>query len=70
MATKYTECSERDVPAGVRFDTPRRHQGQAVEVQYGGFERAEHDSGAPWKRIVERALGGKATYYRAAAEVA
>jgi hypothetical protein len=54
MSKRYIECRESDIPAGVRFDVPRRHQGQIVEVAFGGFDRAEHDHGDPYKRITDR----------------
>jgi hypothetical protein len=62
----YVVCDASDIPAGVRFDVPRRLQGQTVEVAYGGFDRAEHDDGDPYKRVTDRSIGPKATtYYRA-----
>lgn len=60
----YKKCELNDVPATVRFDVPRRNQGQMVEIAYGGFERAEHDEGAPFKRVTDRSEQ-TTTYYRA-----
>lgn len=62
--TKYIKCRESDVPDNVRFDTPRRHQGQIIEIQYGGFSRYEHDEGDPYKRVIDHSVGGSKTYYR------
>ncbi len=66
METKYyyVACSEKDVPGNVRFDVPAYHQGRMVEVAYGGFGRAAHDYGDPFKRVTEP--GGAVTYYRLA----
>lgn len=61
---RYEPCSERDIPAGVRFDVPRHLQGQMVEIAYGGFDRAGHEAGDPYKRVTDRGLGGGTTYYR------
>lgn len=47
---KYVPCRETDIPDGVRFDVPRKHQGQIVEIAYGGFDRGEHGHGDPYKR--------------------
>lgn len=48
---KYTEISKSEVPVGVRFDTPRRNQGQIVTERYGGFGRYENDHGDPYMMI-------------------
>jgi hypothetical protein len=65
MATDYhyVPCREEDVPDNVRFDVPARHGGHTVEVAYGGFSRAAHDAGDPYKRVHDRSIGGT-TYYR------
>ena len=60
---KYTQINESDVPSGVRFDVPRRHQGQIIEVAYGGWGRYEHDDGAEYKREIDRS-DRSAAYYR------
>ena len=54
---KYIPCSRADIPANVRFDTPRRNMGQIVEVSYGGFGAAEHDDGDPYMRVTDRSAG-------------
>ncbi len=60
----YVECSESDVPAGVRFDVPGSNQGQIVEVAYGAVgSRYEAGEGDPWQRVTDRS-DGKVTYYR------
>lgn len=53
----YTKIDEGALPRGVRFDVPRRNQGQIIEVAYGGFRRAEHDEGDPFKRVTDNGLG-------------
>lgn len=64
--TRYVRISESAVPEGVRFDCPRRNEGQMVLVEYGGFARREHDEGDEFKRVIDRSLGGKTTYFRMA----
>lgn len=54
MKTAYASIKERDVPTGVRFDTPARNQGQIVERAYGGFRKGEHDDDDPYMRVVDR----------------
>lgn len=61
---KYVECWEREIPEGVRFDVPRRNQGQMIEVAYGGFGRYENDEGAPYKRVTDRGEGGGTQFFR------
>ena len=63
MRTTYERCAEAEVPDGVRFDVPRRNQGQIVEVAYGGFDQAEHDVGDPYKRVHDQS-DRSTTYYR------
>lgn len=63
MTTKYAKISEQDVPAGVRFDVPARHQGQMKEVAYGGTRRDVHDEGDEYKCVTDRS-DGSVTYYR------
>lgn len=60
----YVPCAAQDVPGDVRFDVPARHQGQIVEVAYGGYGRHAHDEGDLYKRIVDRSAYGAAEYYR------
>lgn len=67
MGRVYETCRETDVPSGLRWDTPQRHQGQAIEVQYGvpQQERSEADVGDAWRRVIDRSVGpGAITYYR------
>ena len=52
----YKPCAASAIPIGVRFDVPRRGQGQIVEVAYGGLGAAEHDVGDPWRRTTDRSL--------------
>lgn len=56
--TRYVPCAPFDVPSGVRFDTPGRFQGQHLVVQFGGFDRHEHDHGAPFKRVGDQGSAG------------
>jgi hypothetical protein len=60
---RYTPCSATDIPEGVRFDIPRRNQGQTIEVAYGGFSRAGHDEGDDYRRTLDRSTG-ETTYAR------
>jgi len=53
-----------EVPAGVRFDVPRRNQGQIVEVSFGTFGRAEADSIDPYMRVTDHSDGQRRTYKR------
>ncbi len=64
MKTTYTPIEESQVPAGVRFDVMRQNQGQIVEVAYGGFDRAEHGNGDPYKRVTDRGDRSVAYYKR------
>lgn len=64
----YVPCDPTTIPAGVRFDVPARCDGQMVEIAYGGFDRAAHDRGDPYKRVHDRSVGGGTTYYRLFAE--
>jgi len=65
---RYSLIPESAIPAGVRFDTPRRNQGQIVEYSFGGFSRAEHDDGAPYMRVTDASLRAddpsRVCYYR------
>lgn len=64
-APRYVQCSERDIPKGIRFDVPGRNQGQTVEVAYGSFYRGEAGEGDFFKRVTDRSIGpGAVTYYR------
>lgn len=60
---RYAPIPACDVPAGVRFDIPGRNQGQIVEVAYGGWGRAEHGPGDPYRRTIDRSTG-RVTYAR------
>lgn len=53
-----------EVPEGVRFDTPRRNQGQIVEVSFGTFDRAEADSIDPYMAVTDHSDGSHRTYKR------
>jgi hypothetical protein len=62
----YVPCSKKDIPSGVRFDTPDRYRGQAIEVSFGGFDRGAHDEGDPYKLVTDHSAHGAETYYRLA----
>ncbi len=62
--SKYVRIQASEVPAGVRFDVPAHNQGQIVEVAYGGFDRAEHGAGDPYKRVTDRSDRSVAYYKR------
>ena len=61
---KYVECRESEIPADIRFDVPRRNQGQIVEVAYGTFSRGEAGPGDPYKSVYDRSTQGPTRYYR------
>lgn len=62
---QYIQIDESQLPDNVRFDVPRRHQGQMIEVAYGGFDRSEHDVGDLYKRERDLSTGGfKARYFK------
>jgi hypothetical protein len=63
--TQYTPISEDKVPAGVRFDCPRRLQGQTIEREFGGFSRSEHDDGDLYMRVTDRTTGSVQYFVRA-----
>lgn len=71
--TAYDEIPASEVPAGIIWTTPRRHQGQAVEVSYsrgipaGKAADMEADEGAPYMRVTDHA-SGLTTYSRRAPE--
>jgi hypothetical protein len=61
----YVAIPAAALPPGVRFDVPPQHQGQHIEVAYGGFARHAHCHGDLYKRVHDRSLGPDAvTYYK------
>ena len=60
---KYVPIDASQIPDDVRFDIPRRNQGQIVLVAYGGDSRGEHDEGDPYMRVVDQSEGQEAAYY-------
>ena len=56
MSTHYAPCPETDIPSSVRFDTPRSHQGQIVEVSYADWPRSRSEAGpgSLYRRTVDR----------------
>lgn len=63
MNARYVVIAKADIPPGVRFDIPRRNQGQIIEIAYGGFSRAEHDDGDPYMSIRDWGIGPDAVHY-------
>jgi len=69
---KYAPIAAADVPATVRFDVPRRNQGQIVEIAYAAWPRTagEAGHGDRYQRIVDGSLptkdAGRVTYLRRA----
>lgn len=53
-----------EIPAGIRFDTPQRNQGQIVEVSYGTFGRAEAGTIDPYMSVHDRSDGSYRVYRR------
>lgn len=51
--TEYIPIDPTSLPSAIRFDVPKRNQGQTVEYAYGGYDRAEHDDSAPFMRITD-----------------
>jgi hypothetical protein len=67
----YVKIEAYDLPAGLRFDVPRRNQRQIVEIAYGGprHQASEYDDDAQYKRVTDRsepAGEARVTYYRRA----
>jgi len=61
---KYVAIDTAQIPAKVRFDIPRRHQGQIIEVAYGDFGRSEADHGSPYKRVTDTSIfPAEVSYY-------
>lgn len=57
--------ADAGLPIGLRWDTPRRHAGQMVEIQYAEpGSAAPADDGAPFARVIDYSIGPQAiTYY-------
>lgn len=53
MKYVYVPIPEAEVPPNIRFDVPGPFQGQAVELAWGTFSRAEASAGAPYKRVTD-----------------
>lgn len=60
--TRYEIIPESDLPEGLRFDVPRRDQGQIVEVAYADHPTCRSEAGwcsdprvaSPYRRITDR----------------
>lgn len=52
--TRYIPIPESEVPDGLRFWTPKRNEGQMVQVSYAEpGQRSEPDEGAMYRRTVD-----------------
>ncbi len=66
----YTQIPRDQIPVDVRWDTPTRNQGQAVEVSYAhqGTRATPADLGDRYRRIVDTSLPvsdpERVTFYR------
>jgi len=65
---RYTEITEDDIPAGVRFDLAPETSGKLVEVYWGGFSGRKHPAGSAFKKVLDRTHWERPTtkYFRAA----
>lgn len=61
---RFVRCEESEIP-DVRWDTPRRHQGQIVEVSYASWPRSSREADVldPYKRVIDHS-DGTVEYYR------
>lgn len=57
--TSYQAIPESEVPSKARFDTPRRNQGQIVEVAYADWppQAGEAGPGSKYRMTVDRSDG-------------
>lgn len=62
-ADEVSRWMQTSVGASVRFDVPRRNQGQIVEVAYGALGAGEAGRGDPWMRVIDRS-DGSTTFWR------
>lgn len=64
----YRPIEPAQLPAGLHWNTPRHHQGQIVEYEYGDHVAGPHDEGAPYLRVTDHSLSGnnpsRVTLYR------
>ena len=70
MSAQYLPCKETEIPKDARFrwDADHYSRGHIVETSWGGWGRAEHGRGDPFKRVVDRGPGGRVEYFRLAQE--
>lgn len=63
-SVEYYQIPATDLPHGLRWDVPRRHQGQPDETAYADWPRdaSEAGHGSPYMR--HRSMTGQTTYYR------
>jgi hypothetical protein len=64
MRVTYMSVSRDKLPEELRFDVPREHQGQTIEVAYADYptEAGEACNGAKYRRETDRS-DGATTYY-------
>lgn len=65
---RYRRIDESEIPAQLRWDVPRRHQGSVpnIEVAYATpHTRYEQDEGAEYKRVRDTgAVGEPPAYFK------
>lgn len=64
--SRYALIDRSELPANLRWDVPRRNQGQTVEVAYAHQTpktRSEADDGDHYKRVTDHS-DRSVTYYR------
>lgn len=67
QAITYTEVPAAEVPGSLRWDTPRREQGQTLETSYAQpGARGEAGHGGLWMRVTDHSLplAEATTYYK------
>jgi hypothetical protein len=59
MTTNYIACTVDDIPAGLRWDVPKRNQGQIVEIAYAAPRSYATESGPgdEYRRTTDTSCG-------------
>jgi hypothetical protein len=67
MRFAYLSVKESELPKGLRFDVPRREQGQIIEVAYADDppEEGEACNGSKYRRESDQSDGSVTYYVRA-----
>lgn len=60
---QWRPVERQAIPGDIHWDTPRRNQGQIIEVSYGTFGRGEADEGDLYRRTIDHSLGPQAVSY-------